>query len=87
MFRELHHTTAEAIIDLIRTLPERDQKVIVKTLSSSGNRRTRKAPSKRTEKDVLDTIKAGLEEIKESKRTGKPLKSLRTTLNELKNQR
>jgi hypothetical protein len=85
MFKE--HST-EKLIEYIQTLPDKEQKVIVKTLSSNKVKKVgKKATRGRTEQDVLDSIKRGLEEIKESKRTGKPLKSLSETLHELKNQR
>jgi MFS superfamily sulfate permease-like transporter len=83
MFREINHTRTEAIIDLVRTLPEREQKIIVKTLSSPKPKKGRKNGSAKTEQDVLDSIKRGLEEIKESKRTGKPMKTLDEFLNEI----
>jgi len=64
----------------------KEQKVIVNTFSPSKIKRTQKTAVK-TEQDVLDSIKQGLQEIKEAKRTGKPLKTLDEFLNELKNQR
>ena len=81
MFKE--HST-EKLIEYIQTLPDKEQKVIVKTLSSNKVKKVRKKATRgRTEQDVLDSIKRGLQEIKESKRTGKPLKTLDQFLDEL----
>ena len=84
MFKE---RSTEKLIEFIQTLPDKEQKVIVKTLSSPKVKKVHKSHAVKTEQDILDSIKRGLEEIKESKRTGKPLKSLEATLHELKNKR
>lgn len=84
MFKE--HPT-EKLIEYIQALPDKEQKFIIKTLSTTKIKKTRKTASVRTEQDILNGIKEGLQEIKESKRTGKPLKTLEETLNELKNKR
>lgn len=83
MFRETKHSTTEAVIELIRTLPEKEQKVIVRTFTSVKSKPKRKTSSVRTEQDVLNSIKGSLKQIKEAKRTGKPLKTLDEFLNEL----
>lgn len=75
MFKE--HST-EKLIEYIKTLPEKEQIFIEKTLSSARKRKLHKSS------DVLDSIERGMREIKEAKRTGKPLKSLQETLRELK---
>jgi hypothetical protein len=84
MFKE--HAT-EKLIEYIQALPDKEQKLILKSLSATKPKKIRKATSVRTEQDVLDGIKEGLREIKESKRTGKPLKNLEETLHELKGKR
>lgn len=81
MFKE--HST-EKLIEYIKTLPEKEQIFIEKTLSSARKRKVRKSSAPKTEQDVLDSIERGMREIKEAKRTGKPLKSLQETLRELK---
>jgi len=80
MFKE--HTT-EKLIEYIQTLPDKEQKFIIKTLSTTKVKKARKTGSVRKEQDILNGIKEGLQEIKESKRTGKPLKTLDEFLNEL----
>jgi hypothetical protein len=82
MFRETNHTVTEAIINLVRTLPEREQKFIAKTLNTT---KTKKKTDKKELKkqQVLNDIRDGLLEIKEAKRTGKKLKSLEEFLNEI----
>lgn len=84
MFRETSHTTTKAVIELIRTLPDKEQRVIAKTLAAP-----KKKLSKREKKtqEVLNDIAAGWSEVKEAKRTGIPLPTLTETLNELKKQR
>ena len=84
MFKE---RTTEKLIEYLQTLPDKEQKFIVKSLSTSKVKKPRKIDSARTEQDILDTIKGGLQEIKEAKRTGKSLKNLGDTLHELKNKR
>jgi hypothetical protein len=84
MFKE---RSTEKLIEYIQTLPDKEQKAIVKTLSGTKSKKVVKPRGVKTEQDVLDSIRLGLEEIKESKRTGKPLKSLEATLYELKNKR
>ena len=84
MFKE---RSTEKLIEFIQTLPDKEQQVIIKSLSSPKIKKASKKRLVKTEQDVLDSIKRGLEEIEESKRTGKPLKSLEATLNELKNKR
>lgn len=82
MFKEIRPTT-DAIIDLIRTLPNAEQQKIVKTLSSKGLKKKQKPSPKKKEKAVLASIKQGLHEIKEAKRTSKSLKTLDAFLNEI----
>jgi hypothetical protein len=84
MFKE---RSTEKLIEYIQTLPDKEQKAIVKTLSLPKAKKGEKTARVKTEQDVLDSIQRGLEEIKESKRTGKPLKTLQETLHELKNKR
>ena len=80
MFKE---RTTEKLIEYIQALPDREQKFIIQTLSSPKVKKTRQTATKRTEQDILNGIKQGLQEIKESKRTGKPMKTLDEFLNEL----
>ncbi len=84
MFKE---STTEKLIEYLQALPDKEQKFIIKSLSTAKIKKPRKTDPSRTEQDVLDTIKKGLQEIKEAKRTGKPLKNLEDTLHELKNKR
>ena len=79
MFKE--HAT-EKLIEYIQALPDKEQKFIVKSLSSPKVKK-KKNEKRVTEQDVLNSIKRGLEEIKESKRTGIPLKTLDEFLDEL----
>ena len=79
MFKE---RSTEKLIEYIQTLPDREQKAIVKTLSSVKANKEKRAGAK-TESDVLNGIKQGLREIKASKRTKKPLKTLDDFLNEI----
>ncbi len=80
MFKE---RTTEKLIEYIQALPEKEQRFIVKTLSSPKVKKSDKAALVRTEQDILNGIKQGLQEIKKSKRTGKPMKTLDEFLNEL----
>lgn len=82
MFREINHTRTGAIIDLVRTLPEREQKIIVKTLTTPQKKKKLSKKEKKTQ-EVLNDIAEGLREIKEAKRTGKKMMSLDEALNEL----
>lgn len=84
MFKE---RSTEKLIEYIQSLPDREQKVIVKTLSNPKTKKVSKSHPPKTEQGVLNNIKQGLEEIKQSKRTGRPLKSLEETLHELKSKR
>jgi len=82
MFREINHTRTGAIIDLVRSLPEREQKIIVKTLTTPQQKKKLSKKEKKTQ-EVLNDIANGLREIKEAKRTGKKMMSLDEALNEL----
>lgn len=82
MFREAKHTTAEAIIELIRTLPKSEQTAIAKGLSADNPKKKLNKKAKKTQ-EVLNDITEGLREIKEAKRTGKKLMTLDEALNEL----
>lgn len=78
MFKE---TPTQKLVEYLQTLPEKDKQVIVKTLSSPKPKKKLNEKDKRKQQ-VLKSISAGLHEIKESKRTGKPLKTLDEFLNE-----
>ena len=80
MFKE---SATEKLIEYIQALPDKEQKFIVKTLSLPKTKKTGKTATAKTEQDVLDSIKRGLEEMKESKRTGKPMKTIDEFLNEI----
>lgn len=82
MFREINHTRTGAIIDLVRSLPEREQKIIVKTLNTPQQKKKLSKKEKKTQ-EVLKDIAEGLREIKEAKRTGKKMMSIDEALNEL----
>ena len=82
MFRETNHTVTEAIINLVRTLPEREQKIIAKTLNTTKPTKKLSKKEKKTQ-EVLNDIAEGLREIKEAKRTGKKMITLDEALNEL----
>jgi hypothetical protein len=79
MFREINHARTEALVDYIRILPVSEQKFITRQLNS---KKKLSAKEKRKLKE-LKGIAEGLREIKESKRTGKPMKTLDEFLNEL----
>lgn len=81
MFKESKHTT-DAIVDLIHTLPQRQQKVIVKKLAASKSPKKLSKKAKKKQ-EVLKSIEDGLREIKEAKRSGKKRKTMEEFLNEL----
>ena len=83
MFRDsVNNTTTEAIIGLIRTLPKREQKIIVKTLNNPKPKKKLSRKEKNKQKE-LKGIAEGLREIMEAKRGGKQLMDLEDALNEL----
>jgi hypothetical protein len=79
MFRGINNARTAATVNYIRTLPEPEQKAIVRQLVS------KKKLSKKAKKkiEILKGIAEGLREIKEAKRTGKPMKTLDEFLDEL----
>ena len=82
MFREINNTRTEAIIDLIRTLPQAEQTAIVRSLSAVKRKKKLTRKEKNTQ-EVLRGIAEGLKEIKDGKRKGKELMDLEDALNEL----
>jgi hypothetical protein len=80
MFRETNHSTTKAVIELIRTLPDREQKVIAKTLAEPKKKLSAREKKKQ---EVLNGIAEGFREIKEARRGGKQLMDLDDALNEL----
>jgi hypothetical protein len=82
MFREINNTRTEAIIDLIRTLPQAEQTAIVRSLSAVKRKKKLTRKEKNTQ-EVLRGIAEGLKEIKDAKRKGKELMDLEEALNEL----
>jgi hypothetical protein len=79
MFKE---SPTEKLIEYIQALPEREQKIIAKTLNAPKRVKKLSKKEKKTQ-EVLNDIKDGLLEIKEAKRTGKKLKTLEEFLNEI----
>ncbi len=82
MFREINHARTEALIDYIRILPENEQKAIVSGISDFKGKKKLTKKQKNTQQ-VLKGIAEGLKEIKEAKRTGKPMKTLEEFLDEI----
>ena len=80
MFKE--HST-EKLIEYIHTLPDKEQKLIAKSINTSKPVKKKLTEKERKTQEVLKDIAAGLREIKESKRTGKKMMSLDEALNEL----
>jgi hypothetical protein len=79
MFREINRQRTDSIVSYIRTLPESEQKVITRRLTSK-----KKLSAKEKRKlQELKGIAEGLREIKEAKRGGKQLMDLQDALNEL----
>jgi hypothetical protein len=85
MFKEVNHARTEALIEYIRILPEREQKLIASSIPTS---KSKKKLSTREKKKLqeLKGIAEGLREIKEAKRTGKKLPDLQDLIDELKNE-
>ena len=82
MFREVNHARTDALIEYIRILPQSEQKIIVDSLTASKSKK--KLSTKEKKKlQILKGIAEGLKEIKEAKRTGKPMKTLDEFLDEL----
>jgi hypothetical protein len=82
MFRE---GQTQKLIEYIQTLPKDERLYIAEKISES------KAKKKLSKKEaakqrVLDSIKHGLLEIQEAKRTGRKLPELKDLLRELKNE-
>lgn len=64
MFKELSDTTT-AIIDLIRTLPEREQRAIAKTLSAPNRKRNFGRKESKAKKATLNfSWEGGLKKLK-----------------------
>ncbi len=76
MFRE--DSTAK-LIDYIQTLPKQERKRIAQMIVEPKAKTNKKDNAKLK---VLKSVKNGLLEIKEAKRTGKKLKTLSEFLNE-----
>jgi hypothetical protein len=76
MFRE--DSTAK-LIDYIQTLPKQERKRIAQMIVEPKVKTNKKDTAKQK---VLKSVKNGLLEIKEAKRTGKKLKTLSEFLNE-----
>ncbi|MBL7801875.1 MAG: hypothetical protein JNL95_14220 [Chitinophagales bacterium] len=76
MFRE--DSTAK-LIDYIQTLPKQERKRIAQMIVEPKAKTNKKDNAKQK---VLKSVKNGLLEIKEAKRTGKKLKTLSEFLNE-----
>ncbi len=76
MFRE--DSTAK-LIDYIQTLPKQERKRIAQMIVEPKAKTNKKDNAKQK---VLKSVKKGLLEIKEAKRTGKKLKTLSEFLNE-----
>ncbi|MFN8314965.1 MAG: hypothetical protein U0T32_00775 [Chitinophagales bacterium] len=76
MFRE--DSTAK-LIDYIQTLPKQERKRIAQMIVEPKAKTNKKDTAKQK---VLKSVKNGLLEIKEAKRTGKKLKTLSEFLNE-----
>jgi hypothetical protein len=85
MFKEINHARTDAIIDLIRTLPELEQTVIARGLSAAKPKKKLSEKEKREKRKQshLKGIAEGLREIQEAKRGGKPMKTLDEFLDEL----
>ncbi|MBS1622777.1 MAG: hypothetical protein JST83_02070 [Bacteroidetes bacterium] len=74
MFKD---NATQKLIEYIQTFPREERKLIAREILEPSEKK-----KNATKQKVLKDIKAGLLEIKESKRTGKKMKSLDEFLNE-----